>query len=119
MFKGCGCGYNMNHADCDDANASLSGNVADAYIPAYTAYYSIVNTAVAFLWNQSGGSVNVHSSDVSSGSSAVTAACGWYVAGTWRDTSANYDTGLDYGYMIYYSGENFLGAAEGSSSSSC
>ncbi|KAJ9149860.1 hypothetical protein NKR23_g4186 [Pleurostoma richardsiae] len=120
----CGCGFNMNHGDCDYAVEELKKQCdrADggvAFVPPGLAWYSIHGGVVAFICNPHGGGTvqGIGRSGLTASYQHITDQCGWYVAGTyWYGVDP---VGLDVGYMIYYSGLDFCAHAEGSSRTSC
>jgi hypothetical protein len=111
----CGCGYNLDHGNCDDAVAALENNIGyeqGSVIPAGTGLYVRVGSVIAFVCNY-GNAIGTQAQTLASNLQVVTALCGWYVAGTFRVT----DTGGDdtaWGYMNWYDGLNFCTAAVGS-----
>lgn len=71
---------------------------------------------MAFFCNKDGFSATVNQGMIPTADEKITAACGEYVAGTWRIDGL---PAMDYGYMDYTNGEDFCGDAEGSSAHSC
>lgn len=113
----CGCGDSMNTADTNNANAGLGDQVASyPLIEPGNAFFTISNTAVAFVCNVDDKSANIPTDAVTSGSWYVSQACGLFIAGTSR---IQWPEALDYGYMNYRSGLNFCEDAQGSASSTC
>ncbi|KAI0168329.1 hypothetical protein BJ166DRAFT_624036 [Pestalotiopsis sp. NC0098] len=112
----CGCGYNLDHGNCDTAVAGLKSQLGNgASIGGYLSYYVISGSVVAFACNsQWYGSSSTDSSTYAAWLVEITDACGWYVAGTFNGWGY-----LNSGYMNWYSGLDFCGAALGSSKSSC
>lgn len=119
VYTWCGCGYNMNHGDCDAANADLANQVVRGVgVGGGTCYYSIRGSAVAFICNpypndQAGP---IWSNNIGGSSAVITSQCGLYVAGTY---AWGYRTSYEVGYMQYQAGLNFAVAAEGSSVTNC
>ncbi|KAJ5623967.1 hypothetical protein N7510_000276 [Penicillium lagena] len=113
----CGCDNSMNAGDTNVANAGLADQAA-AYPTIWpgTAFYTIQNTAVAFVCNVDDKSANIPTDVVSTGSWDISAACGLFYAGTSR---IQWPEALDYGYMNYAPGLEFCQDAEESTSSTC
>jgi hypothetical protein len=121
-YSWCGCGYNMNHADCDAANADLANQAGGGItVGGGLCYYSVVSSAVAFVCNPYSSQDNIlaetfYSDGVGSSDAVITSDCGWYVAGTY---AWGYWPSYVVGYMIYYAGEDFFHDSTGSSASGC
>jgi hypothetical protein len=116
----CECDYTMNTADTNAANADLenqiiSGTHQDIIWPG-TAFYSIRNTAVAFVCNVDNMNAIVPKDIVSTSTKDISAACGLFYPGTSR---IQYSQALDYGYMNYTTGLNFCHNAEQSGTHTC
>jgi len=113
----CGCAFPMNAGDTNAANADLATQVASyPTIWPGTAWYSVVNTAVAFVCNVDNKNANIPTDIVSLNSPDISYACGNFIAGTSR---IEWPEALDYGYMNYFSGLNFCGAAQSSTQNWC
>lgn len=117
----CGCGYYMNHVDCDAANQDLTNQVAAVgglVLRQRSCYYSIRGSAVAFVCNPyyEESDNTFRASNVGGSDAVITSDCGWYVAGTyaWGYWAANL-----VGYMNYSPGLDFLGNAMGANALSC
>lgn len=106
----------VDHGNCDTAVAGLKSQLGNgASIGGYLSYYVISGSVVAFACNsQWYGSSSTDSSTYAAWLVEITDACGWYVAGTFNGWGY-----LNSGYMNWYSGLDFCGAALGSSKSSC
>jgi hypothetical protein len=122
----CGCGYNMDHGNCDWVAANMLAQLqdADGFIPQGISFYAIYYDVVAFLCNGSTSNVTIDPIQFPLYLQQITGACGWYVAGTVLETAEyglyGYDTlVLNYGYMIYFDGLNFCAAADTSPAHSC
>ena len=73
----------MNAYDTNTANAGLGDQVASyPLIQPGLAFYTIQNTAVAFVCNVDNKSANIPTDAVSTGSLEVTQYCGYFYAGT-------------------------------------
>ena len=130
----CGCGYTLNHENCDNAVNGLKNYVNQHPDPTfssgcydlalYTTTWTYVNDVVAFLCNPgtptAGDDVTdygVCSNDITNSLAAVTNHCGWYIAGTeaaaaWVPSVDGSINILNYyytGYMRYSPGLNFCG----------
>lgn len=117
----CGCGISMDHGNCDAAVADLKNQLGGyAVIPGGMSWYSIRGGVVAFVCNRSpAGSQGVAYADrLTNSLSAITQACGWYIAGT-QEIYERQGSDLDYGYMNWRDGLDFCHDAEGSPSHSC
>jgi hypothetical protein len=118
----CGCGFNMNHANCDAA-VQAPKNQLPGTIGSGLSYYSIAGAAVAFACNHGYLSAYLTADMVTQSAQRVTDACGWYVAGT--DLTLEMVGGipdeieLSTGYMQYYAGVTFCANADSSSRGSC
>ena len=126
----CGCGYNLDHGDCDAAVSDLSNQFGGydgspcVWIQADMSYYSIRGSVVAFGCNPGylGGIVQVCGQDYGDDLKVITSQCGAYVAGTFSpvlEGISERKTYIDLGYMQYYAGLDFCGNAESSPVSSC
>lgn len=113
----CGCGYNLDPPSCDAAVADLRSQLG-SYSTIYQAYYSIRGPVVAFVCNLNPGFFVTDSDDYGGYIAVVTQQCGRYVAGTYFAFDEG-EYGADVGYMQYFAGLDFCGAAEGSSQNSC
>ena len=110
----------MDTADTNAANADLenqiiSGTHQDVIWPG-TAFYSIKNTAVAFVCNVDNMNATVPKDIVSTSTKDISAACGLFYPGTSR---IQYSQALDYGYMNYTTGLDFCHNAELSGTHTC
>lgn len=113
----CGCDNPMNAGDTNVANEGLANQAASGpRIDPGTSFYTIQNTAVAFVCNGDDKPLTIPTDVVSTGSWDVSAACGLFYAGTSR---LEWPEMLDYGYMNYVSGLDFCHDAERSTSSTC
>lgn len=113
----CGCGFGMDHGSCDAANNALSKHLNNGpIINGGVGFYAVVGSSVAFLCNRDSFPAQVFSGSVVIGARQVTAACGYYIAGTWRVDGFK---AMDYGYMNWYNGLNFCGNAENSPQHHC
>lgn len=113
----CGCGFDLVPSDCDAAVADIENQLGNGVYINVPSYYSIRGAVVAFVCVSS-RNFEISGSDYSSYVSAVTDACGRYVAGTYLAIGDGADH-ADIGYMQYYSGLDFCANAEGSSWHSC
>jgi len=111
----CGCGFNVDHGNCDAAVADLSNQIgAGVKTKLGLNYYSIRGNVVAFMcpfWDKG---YTVPSTGVSSAASWITQHCGPYVAGTWSpstDGLLHLADGYSIGYMQYFSGLDFCSQA--------
>ena len=117
----CGCGFNMNHGECDAAVADLKDQVSrrgTLWLGGGLCWYSIRGGAVAFICNPySGTNTNGFTADgIGLSTSIITGDCGWYTAGT---HAWGYYKSLLVGYMIYRPGLDFFGDAMSSDSQHC
>jgi hypothetical protein len=113
----CGCAFPMNAGDTNIANQGLADQAASyPEVDPGMAYYTIQNTAVAFVCNVDDKTANIPQDVVSTGSWDVTQACGLFYAGTSR---IQWPEALDYGYMNYFDNLDFCGAAEVAKEHSC
>jgi len=128
----CGCGFNLNHGDCDGAvNALKSQFNAQpgryGQIDPGMAWYSIRGSVVAFACNEENSNVPFRFDDPNFTDSlrGITNSCGWYVAGTRRYVGLSGfpepfpSAWLNTGYMIYYPGHDFCGASTISPADHC
>ncbi|KAH8812871.1 hypothetical protein F5884DRAFT_317843 [Xylogone sp. PMI_703] len=122
----CGCGFTLNHGDCDAAVADLKTQ-PEKYgsIGPYLSHYSIRGSVVAFACNIRGGLNGIGSVDYSDWMvtrvlQVVTDKCGWYIAGTgiYEDLFLD-DEYPEIGYMRYSNGLDFCVAADSASAGSC
>lgn len=113
----CGCDKPMNAGDTNIANQGLA-NQAASYpeVDPGMAYYTIQNTAVAFVCNVDDKTANIPQDVVITGAWDVSYACGLFYAGTSR---IQWPEALDYGYMNYYDNEDFCGHAQEAKTGSC
>ena len=130
----CGCGFNLDHGNCDAAVSNLENqlNVPGgddsncAWIDANMSFYAISNDVVAFACNWQ-TTVSICGSDLAYSLQQITNSCGWYVAGTqlleidWvTPDPIPYPVGyLNLGYMQYFGGENFCAAATAGTTDHC
>lgn len=120
----CGCGIELNHGDCDAAVNALSDELAtNPGTDPFLSHYLIRGSVVAFLCADCCGpvSIQVQPWELHDALARVTQDCGWYIAGTYR-MFKSYEQTLDWaslGYMRYFEGLDFCGAALGSSQHSC
>lgn len=113
----CGCANPMNAGDTNVANAGLANWAASSpVLGGDTAEFVIQNTAVAFVCNYDGGSVNVPSNLVSNNAPDISYACGNFIAGTSQLEGFAH---FDYGYMNYFSGLNMCENAESAPAETC
>lgn len=128
----CGCGFDMNHDNCDAAVADLieqTGHGDGVSCNFMDNYYSIRGDVVAFACNDHLGSIETASGkfqwtdwQLTTSYAAITKLCGWYIAGT-----NNWDGGwwaIDFntpniGYMRWSEGLDFCYNAVSSGASSC
>lgn len=92
----CGDGRELNHGDCDAANADLDvqcGGPGGVFVPGGLDWYSKRGNTVAFFCNF-GGNNRCDSNSRGRASAAITAVCGLYKPG-WTGPDAGY---LTYGY---------------------
>ncbi|KAF2150019.1 hypothetical protein K461DRAFT_296413 [Myriangium duriaei CBS 260.36] len=115
----CGCGFNMDHGNCDAAVEDLKqqfdrakDNEGVALVEAQTSWYSIRGNAVAFVCQGNLGTGWTRD-QFTNDALAITQNCGWYVAGTVDGKFS------DAGYMIYNPGLDFCGHATSSSQFFC
>ncbi|KAH8884741.1 hypothetical protein GQ53DRAFT_751671 [Thozetella sp. PMI_491] len=111
----CGCGFDMNHQNCDDAVQNMKdqtgGGVA---IPPRQSYYAIRGAVVDFACNyQSDYSLWVWADQIGDIAARITNSCGWYIAGSVGEAA------YGVGYMRYSTGLDFCGNALSSSAHSC
>jgi hypothetical protein len=128
----CGCGFSLDHGNCDNAVNGLK-NYLDQHadpnfstgcydLTLYTATWTYVGNVVAFLCNPGTGVgeptyYGVCSSDVTNSLAAVTNHCGLYIAGieaasAWLpfpDGSLELYNPYYTGYMQYSAGLDFCG----------
>ncbi|EEA19373.1 hypothetical protein TMatcc_009506 [Talaromyces marneffei ATCC 18224] len=114
----CGCGFNLDHGECDDAVQDLKNQVGSyAEIPFNMAWYSIRGNTVAFACTRPQGQSiqdygrpsELNSDYLTISYAAITDFCGWYVAGTSLYTDL-WEEGYNrpfVGYMQYHDGEDF------------
>ena len=126
----CGCGYGLDHGDCDAAVSDLSNQFGgyDGY-PCATilegmSYYSIRGSVVAFGCNTgTAGDIGICGNEYGEVLQVVTVQCGAYTAGTFAYlTSYNVplpEPYINLGYMQYYAGLDFCGNADLSPVSYC
>jgi hypothetical protein len=113
----CGCRNGMDHDSTNDVNYQLGLILGSAYsIPGNSASYYIKGPSVAFMCNKDQFSATVNQGMIPTGCEKITAACGLFVAGTWRVDGL---PAMDFGYMDYTNGEDFCRNAEGSRQHSC
>ncbi|KAE9377577.1 hypothetical protein N431DRAFT_461176 [Stipitochalara longipes BDJ] len=113
----CGCRNGMDHGTTDDVNGHLGNILGNGYsIPGNAASYYVEGPSVAFMCNKDSFSATVNQGMIPTGCEKITAACGLYVAGTYRIDGL---PAMDFGYMDYTNGEDFCRNAEGSGSHSC
>jgi hypothetical protein len=121
----CGCGWEVDHGNCDAAVANLKGQLGyGSQISANSAWYAISNNVVAFACNQGwDGDLVIGDRDIADMAQHITDSCGWYIAGTqsWTtyDWVWNLRTAMDQGYMRYSPGDDFCAASESSSADHC
>lgn len=123
-YYSCGCGFSLDHGNCDNAVTGLKNYLDQNADPnfssgcydlaPYTSAYCYVNNVVVFLCNGE-QDYGVCSNDVTNSLAAITNHCGWYIAGTeaaeaWfpnLDGSPEVDPPYFTGYMQYGPGLNF------------
>lgn len=128
----CGCGFDMNHGNCDAAVADLieqTGHGDGVSCNLGDSYYSIRGDVVAFACNNWPTSVDTSADkfqwtdwQLTNSYATITKLCGWYVAGT-----NNWDGGwwkIDFntpniGYMRWSEGLDFCYDATISPRGSC
>lgn len=125
----CGCGYNLNHGDCDAAVSDLKRQTGGGQsIAMGLAFYSIRGGVVAFscaTWPDSsdtyGDPFEWDVEEITLSLAAITKLCGWYVAGTanYMDWGATDWNSPLIGYMQYYNGLDFCYAANGAAAGRC
>ncbi|UKZ74644.1 hypothetical protein TrVFT333_002314 [Trichoderma virens FT-333] len=114
-FTWCGCGFDLNHANCDRAVQGIKDQCGKGCnLPHAQAWFTIADDVVAFLCD--GG---VASADrITTAAAKITEKCGWYIAGT-----AMFEEGLFYelniGYMRYSPGLDFCADAASSPVAFC
>jgi hypothetical protein len=107
----------VDHGDCDAANNGLAATFSGGLIVnGNNGWINRQGSAVAFVLNMESRAEAIGSDIVHRGSDAVTASCGWYIAGTWQVDGYPH---VDYGYMNYFDGINVWHDAESSGSHSC
>ncbi|KAF1966111.1 hypothetical protein BU23DRAFT_663969 [Bimuria novae-zelandiae CBS 107.79] len=93
----CGCGVGMDHGDTDKANSNIQKTVSNGKtVQSGGSLSSKVGSSVVFFCNYDGSDTTARKDEAISGASAITGACGWYIAGTIRLDGHPH---LDYGYM--------------------
>jgi hypothetical protein len=125
-FYSCGCGFELDHGNCDNAVVGLKNYLNQNADPnfssgcydlvPYSTTYTYVNDVVVFLCNGA-QDYGVCSNDVTNSLAAITNNCGWYIAGTeaaeaWYpelDGSLTVDPPYFTGYMQYSPGLNWCG----------
>jgi hypothetical protein len=114
----CGCGFYVDRGNCDIAVHTLENWAGNGNTAGYNnAEYVISNNVVAFICfgdHEGGVPDSVSASEMASEAQTITDQCGSYVAGTYRQWSwGAYDEFFwwNYGYMQYFNGLNFCGAA--------
>ncbi|KAK8078728.1 hypothetical protein PG994_002535 [Apiospora phragmitis] len=114
----CGCGFNLNHGDCDAAVADMEHQLGDGYpgaaIDEHMSYYSIRGSVVAFVCAYSVG-FGYHGSDFANAAAGITGRCGWYIAGTMTTAIE----GGNVGYMRYSPGLDFCRNADTAQATHC
>lgn len=127
----CGCGFYMDHGDCDAAVNDLkaqSDRAGGGTISIGNAWYSIRGSVVAFAcatwpedFTKTGEPFEFDSSSLTVSYAAITRLCGSYVAGTlsyldWGVHDWNFP---DIGYMRYSPGDDFCSHADDSKLDHC
>lgn len=117
----CGCGFTVDHGDCDAAVANLKAQVGNGvYVQPQLSYYAIRGSVVAFICNYSDSQSPVTVGLITTAAGHITNRCGEYIAGTYASLIAPHDlAGYNIGYMRYSSGLNFCEDATGSTSNCC
>ncbi|KAF2124887.1 hypothetical protein P153DRAFT_435093 [Dothidotthia symphoricarpi CBS 119687] len=113
----CGCGFTLNHGDCDAAVADLKSQFRPSLINGGKSFYSIRGSVVAFACNRSQTDWLLLPQTFTDAASAITGSCGWYIAGTTERGDAN--NALILGYMRYQNGLDFCGASTSSPANRC
>jgi hypothetical protein len=112
----CGCGVGMDHGDTDKANSNLQSQVKNGRsVPSHGALLAKSGSTAAFFCNYDGSDTTARKDEAVGGASAITGACGLYIAGTIRLDGHPH---LDFGYMDVNRGD-FCGHAEDSSLRHC
>jgi hypothetical protein len=116
----CGCGFTMDHGNCDAAVEELkkSMGVSGAYVTV-PSWFSKKNNVVAFVCNYKSDQnyFYINSQYFHDSLATVTDSCGWYVAG-----SEGYQARTDIasiGYMQFKEGVDFCANALGSPNHNC
>lgn len=115
----CGCGYYVNKAGTDAANADLANQIGNGVtVREQNCYYSIRGGIVAFVCNPypTNAGATFFKSNVGGCDAVITADCGLYVAGTY---AWGYETSYLVGYMNWYSGLDFLTASIAGTAKGC
>ncbi|KAH7010742.1 hypothetical protein B0J12DRAFT_751346 [Macrophomina phaseolina] len=113
----CGCGFSLNHGDCDAAVADMKRQVdGGVHIQPHQAYYSIRGSVVFFSCNTGDGQVFMDVPSVTFIAGEITKACGYYIAGTFARQGYPPEAS---GYMRYSAGLDFCRAAKASPAHSC
>ena len=124
-FTLCGCGFNVDVADCNGAVAGLENWAGNGrYMAINIVEYVIYGSVVAFVCSNNGedGPSYVSAQSLAYDASVITSNCGSYVAGTLIDRfPGTYwvyaeDTS---GYMQYINGMNICGAARYGTTNYC
>lgn len=113
----CGCGFTLNHQDCDSAVADIKNQVGSGvHIQAHRAYYSIRGSVIFFACNTGDGQLYMDVPSVTDIAGSLTEVCGRYIAGTYARLGYPPEAS---GYMRYSQGLDFCAAAKTSPASSC
>ncbi|KAF2727371.1 hypothetical protein EJ04DRAFT_517287 [Polyplosphaeria fusca] len=112
----CGCRSGVDQNDTDNANSDLQNKVGDGgkSVPSGGSIASKKGRTVAFFCNYDGSDTTARKNEAISGASAITGACGRYIAGTIRLDGHPH---LDFGYMNNIN--DFCAHAEDSSDRHC
>jgi len=122
----CGCGYNMNPFNTDQAVEKLKSQLLSMQksgqgLAAGYAAWQTYGDVVAFICHNRGASTPTHTTPEKFGNTLadITNKCGRYIAGTFHSVDGLGVLGIEYGYMRFYPGLNFCSASTASSDHSC
>ncbi|KAF2731052.1 hypothetical protein EJ04DRAFT_443787 [Polyplosphaeria fusca] len=120
----CGCGFNMNPKNCDDAVSDVRRQLFDVagpggvgIIPVGQSFYAIKTNVVAFACNRGGRRYDISPSQFSGILGRITDRCGRYISGAFQLGEEEYE--LIVGYQRWSQGTDFCRGATTSPANHC
>jgi hypothetical protein len=117
----CGCGFTMDHGNCDAAVDDLKNQLNNGVIPAHMSYFAIKRSpgknVVAFACSRNDLGLELDGDTYGQALERITSACGLYIAGAYDIFP--FGQPLIVGYARYQEGDDFCGGSTSSPANHC